>query len=64
MGLAVQDAGIDSAADVVDGGISDDLDRPQCKIDLDLADVAAVRASPDRNGLVAFRRQRSRQFAG
>src|SRR5262249_52384523 len=64
MGLAVQDAGIDGAADVVDGGISDDLDRAQFEIDLDLADVAAVRISADRNGLVAFRRQRPGQFVG
>src|SRR5215831_14705019 len=64
MGLAMQDAGIDGAADVVDGGISDDLDRPQFEVDLDLANVAAIGTSPDRNGLVAFRRQRSRQFAG
>src|SRR5262245_16720221 len=33
MGLTMQDAGIDGAADVVDGGISDDLDRPQFEVD-------------------------------
>src|SRR5262249_8571422 len=63
MGLAVQDAGIDSAADVV-GGVPDEPDRPQSGVAPALAGVAAVRASPDRTGLVAFRRQRPRQFAG
>src|SRR6516164_9097513 len=64
VGLAVQDAGVDGAADVVDSGISDDLDRAQFEIDLDLADVAPVRTSADRHGLVAFGRQRSGQFVG
>src|SRR5262249_22859911 len=64
MGLAVQDAGVDGAADVVDGGITADLARPQFETDLALADMAAVRTSADRRGLVAFRRQGSRQFAG
>src|SRR6516162_6887033 len=62
--LAVQDAGIDGAPDVVDASITDDLDRAQFEIDLDLADVAAIRISADRHGLVAFGRQRSGQFVG
>ena len=37
MGLAMQYARIDRAADVVDGGIADDLDRPQFEVDLDFA---------------------------
>ena len=35
--LAVQDAGVDRAANVVDGDIARDLHRPEIGVDLDLA---------------------------
>ena len=40
--LPVDQHGIDDAAEVVDGGIVDDVHRPGLGIDLDLADVTAV----------------------
>ena len=62
VGLAVQDQRIDGAADVVDGGIADELDRSQLGIDLDLADMAAVGKAADPDRLVALGRQRAAQI--
>ena len=55
---------IDRAADVVDGGVADDLDRPQFEIDLDFADMAAIGKAADRDGLIAFGGQGSAQIGG
>jgi hypothetical protein len=37
MGLAVQDQRVHGAADVIDGGVADDLDGPGFRVDLDFA---------------------------
>src|SRR5271169_5110528 len=51
MGLAVHDHRGDRAADIVDRGVADDLDRTRFGIDLDLADLRAVWETRDQ-GLV------------
>ena len=48
MGLAVDDHRVDRAADIVDGGVAHDLDGAEFRVDLDLADMAAVREGRDR----------------
>jgi hypothetical protein len=42
VGLAVHDHRVDGAADVVDRRVADDLDHAGLRIDLNLADVAAI----------------------
>ena len=47
VGLAVDDQRVHGAADVVDGGVPDDRQRPELGLDLDLADMAAVGKAGD-----------------
>jgi hypothetical protein len=47
MGLAVQDHRVDDAADIVDGGVPDDLCGPGLGVDLDFADMKPVRERGD-----------------
>ena len=52
MCLAMQDHRVDRAPDVVDSGVADDIDSAGFRIDLDLADLRAVRKARDRQRLV------------
>ena len=64
MDLAVNDERIHGAADVVDGDIIDDAHRAGFGIDLDLADMGAIREARLRDGLVAGGGQRPAQILG
>jgi hypothetical protein len=48
----MQDHRVDRAPDVVDSGVADDIDSAGFRIDLDLADLRAVRKARDRQRLV------------
>ena len=60
MGLAVHDHRVDRAADIVDRGVADDLDRTGLGIDLDFAALRAVWKTRDWQGLVGYRGQKWR----
>ncbi len=57
MGLSVHHHRIDRAADIVDRGVIDELQRAGLRVDLDLADVGAVREAELQDRLVAARVQ-------
>ena len=62
MDLAVHDQRIDRAPDIVDSRVAHDFDEPGSGIDLNLADMAAVREAREIHGLVAFARERAAQL--
>ena len=62
MRLAMQDHRVDRAADIVDRGVADDLDRAGLGVDLDLADLRAVGEAGDRKRLVRDRGERPPQI--
>ncbi len=64
MRLAVQDQRVDGAADVVDGGVADDLDGAGLGVDLDFADVKPVRKGGDLARDLADAGQRTAEFLG
>ena len=64
MDLAVHDHRIDRAADIIDGGITDQFDDAGLGVDLDLADMAAIGEGGEIDGLVAFGGERPAQFVG
>ena len=62
MDLAMDDQRIDGAADIVDRGVVHELDGAGLRIDLDLADMAAIGKARLGDGLVAFGRERAAQI--
>src|SRR5215472_4549925 len=62
MDLAMDDQWVDGAADIVDRRIADDLDDAGIGIDIDLADMAAIREAREIDGLVAFGGKRPAQL--
>src|SRR4029077_2322214 len=64
MDLTVHDQRIDRAPDIVDGGVAGDFDDPGLRIDLDFANVTAIREARETDGLVAFSRERPTQLVG
>ena len=59
MDLPVDNHRIDRAADIVDGGIADDLDDTGLRVDLDFTDMAAIGKAGEIDGLVAFGNERT-----
>ena len=59
--LAVDDQRVDGESDVVDCGIADEGGHAGFRVDLDLANVAAVGEARLRHRLVARRRERAAQ---
>ena len=62
MGLAVHDHRVDSATDIVDRGITHQIEASGLRIDLDLADMRAIGKAKLQNRLVARAVERSAQF--
>ena len=58
----MHDQRIDRAPDIVDGRVASDFDDPGLRVDLDLADVAAIGKTCEVVGLVAFGRERAAQL--
>ena len=64
MHLAVDDHRVDRAPDIVDRAVAHDVEHPGLGVDLDLADMAAVRKRGELDGLVALTAQRTAQLVG
>jgi len=64
VGLAVQDHRVDGAADVVNGGVADDLDGPGVRVDLHFADMKAVWERGDLARDLADAGERAAQLRG
>ena len=64
MGLTMQDERVDGAADIVDGGVADDLDGPGLWVDLDFADMKPVREGSNLARDLADTGERPAQLLG
>ena len=59
MRLSFNDEGVDGSADIVDRSIANQFECPRLSIDLDLADMGAVRKTKLQDGFVATCLKRS-----